>query len=565
MAGFRYIALVCVVLTLSVISAQIPGQGRHNQGQGRHNQGQGRHNQGQGRPNQGQGNHGQGIPGQGFPGLGIPGQGFPGQGIPGQGRPNQGQGNHGQGIPGQGRPNQGQGIPGQGRPNQGQGNQGQGNQGQGNQGPTQGNSINPKYERFLNFIKLPSFPSLNPTSYIPDLLGADCLTKPAWPGLKTFQFSCKTNSTSGAVPTNVHLLRPGDIKVIGAMGDSLTAASGAGACLLPQLAFEYRGKSFSHGGDQTYEKVPSIANILKKFNPNLKGFGTGTGRWDSKNAGMSVGFPGDTSKDMTLQAERLVKKMRSDPAIDFQNDWKLVTLLIGANDLCDWCKNNRLYSPKAYVDNVMAALKILQQKLPRTLVNVVGVLNVPEVGVLRGPVCDAFHLLFCDCAMFLNNKDKAKFTKVTQDYQRLLETRIKSGELDLKPDFTAVLQPFLHKTRVPLTMKGEPDITYFSPDCFHLSSKGHATAAIGLWNNMMEPVGTKKTAWVPGSRLSCPTRGKPYIFTNVNSKKGFQPGRIGNLYKSSSAGFSINKQSSLHLVIIGALVVSLFASFQALN
>jgi len=31
----------------------------------------------------------------------------------------------------------------------------------------------------------------------------------------------------------------------------------------------------------------------------------------------------------------------------------------------------------------------------------------------------------------------------------------------------------------------EPDLSYFAPDCFHLSLKGHRAAADALWNNMV--------------------------------------------------------------------------------
>lgn len=32
---------------------------------------------------------------------------------------------------------------------------------------------------------------------------------------------------------------------------------------------------------------------------------------------------------------------------------------------------------------------------------------------------------------------------------------------------------------------GETDLSFFSPDCFHLSQKGHEAAADALWNNMV--------------------------------------------------------------------------------
>ena len=32
---------------------------------------------------------------------------------------------------------------------------------------------------------------------------------------------------------------------------------------------------------------------------------------------------------------------------------------------------------------------------------------------------------------------------------------------------------------------GQPDKSYFAPDCFHFSTKGHKEMAVALWNNMV--------------------------------------------------------------------------------
>ena len=45
------------------------------------------------------------------------------------------------------------------------------------------------------------------------------------------------------------------------------------------------------------------------------------------------------SRHMGEQAEDLIDKMRQDERIDWDNDWKLATLLIGGNDLCEYCNN----------------------------------------------------------------------------------------------------------------------------------------------------------------------------------------------------------------------------------
>ena len=64
--------------------------------------------------------------------------------------------------------------------------------------------------------------------------------------LRVISFPCDVRAltASPSNPTSVHKLRPTDIKVVGAIGDSLTAANGAKAVLLTSLLTEYRGVSW---------------------------------------------------------------------------------------------------------------------------------------------------------------------------------------------------------------------------------------------------------------------------------------------------------------------------------
>jgi len=87
-------------------------------------------------------------------------------------------------------------------------------------------------------------------------------------------FQCTVDLGSGGgggATTSVHRLRPSDIKVVGAMGDSLTASLGSFAQTILGLLVEFRGRSFSHGGDLNLESLVTMPNILKKFNPSIKG------------------------------------------------------------------------------------------------------------------------------------------------------------------------------------------------------------------------------------------------------------------------------------------------------
>lgn len=87
-------------------------------------------------------------------------------------------------------------------------------------------------------------------------------------------------------------------------------------------------------------------------------------------------------------------------------------------------------------------------------------------------------------------------------------------------DFTVVYQPFFRDASV-FAWDGKQmkeDMSIMSVDCIHLSQKGHAVAANGIWNNMMEPVGGKSLGLKALFRdFKCPTPQQPYIFTYYNS------------------------------------------------
>lgn len=40
---------------------------------------------------------------------------------------------------------------------------------------------------------------------------------------------------------------------------------------------------------------------------------------------------------MVSQARMLIAKLKADPRVNYTHDWKMVTLFIGGNDLCESC------------------------------------------------------------------------------------------------------------------------------------------------------------------------------------------------------------------------------------
>lgn len=77
---------------------------------------------------------------------------------------------------------------------------------------------------------------------------------------------------SPTAPNSVNELRPGDIDIVGAIGDSLTAGHGAMATNILEVMVENKGLSWSIGGQGTWRQFLTIPNILKEFNPNLYGY-----------------------------------------------------------------------------------------------------------------------------------------------------------------------------------------------------------------------------------------------------------------------------------------------------
>ncbi|XP_074655839.1 phospholipase B1, membrane-associated-like [Tubulanus polymorphus] len=330
---------------------------------------------------------------------------------------------------------------------------------------------------------------------------------------------CPLPKDQSDVPTSVHRLKPRDVKVIGAIGDSITAGNGLNAWTVIGLLIQYRGYSWSIGGDKKYPSVPTLANFLRLYNPDITGYSLKTGSATSRYANLNVAVPGSKAIDMPGQARVLVDKMKRDSSIDFQNDWKIITLFIGGNDLCDSCDDKDMYAPAKYIGYIRDALDVFHAEVPRAFVNLVEILDVSALSEVRnGLICPVLHSFLCACASYPANAQAEEDLKnLVKSYQRETRDLVASGRYDTKDDFTVVLQPFFRDTKPPLNSRGKPDLSYFAPDCFHFSDLGHAAAAEALWNNMVEPEGEKRTDWKLGEPLECPESSFPYFSTSKNN------------------------------------------------
>lgn len=330
------------------------------------------------------------------------------------------------------------------------------------------------------------------------------------------EFLCTENlNPSPTVPLSVHQLRPADIKVIAAIGDSVTAGFGLAATSVINLPTEWRGRSWTIGVEKPMEDLVSIASVLKKYNANLYGGATGNGGPSSSNAKFNVAISGAIGKGMPGQARNLIEKMKSDPNVDYQNDWKLVSLWIGGNDLCAACNGNNDNLPDVYTQYVREALNELRDNMPRTFVNLIQIVDVTKLYYVQDGDCKFWHGIVCKCGTSEDSKIRDLVTEYTRQYHKNFDSL--AHEYDHLDTFTVVLQPFFVNTEIP-EVGGKPDRSYFSIDCFHYTEKAHDASAVALWNNMFEPVGSKSESWSVGEKLLCPTNAHPYLFTVRNSR-----------------------------------------------
>jgi phospholipase B1 len=298
--------------------------------------------------------------------------------------------------------------------------------------------------------------------------------------------------------------------VIGAIGNSLTA----GLLVLGTFQ-EYKGLAFSGGGLNTVDLVTTLPNILKEYNPDLVGFNSDLDNPFEES--LNVGFSGAITANMSLQTTQLIERMKNHPNIDFYKDWKVVTVFLGYNDICDFsCFNNSLDYVDQWINNIDESLVYMRDHLPRTFVNLmlVGHLSTGLQYTEVAPRCAQIAIRLCKC--IFSGDAVAISDMVVDEFNRRLIGLVNSRKYDTTNDFTVVVQPYLSTSQPLRDANGIVDISYVAIDCVHLSANGNRVYATGLWENMLQPVGAKGSLTADDPPV-CPSQDFPYFYTYLNS------------------------------------------------
>jgi len=303
--------------------------------------------------------------------------------------------------------------------------------------------------------------------------------------------SCPPIPKRQSPPRDIYDLAPGDLDIVMALGDSITAGFG-----IESLVTESRTCSFSIGDGKQCHSV-TLPHLLHMYNPKVKGASSGSHlveprlfdhipRQDNLNAAQTGAFV----QDLKSQIDYLVEQfgLRN---IDVFRTWKHVTILIGANNLCNLCEGNLAHDSADTFEVILKeALIYLYENFPKTFVSLVSIPKFTNLEELETSTCKVEHNVYAECNCVFRNPTKEKLEELDANMDefnyRLTKIAAEWTYKGLK-DFAVVNQPFLVEQRIPSE-------EWLSPyDCFHPSRKAHQALAVNLWNSLFLPVSQKST------------------------------------------------------------------------
>jgi len=324
-------------------------------------------------------------------------------------------------------------------------------------------------------------------------------------------FSCPAVGKASPA-SRVTQLHPSNIKAVMALGDSISAGFA-----MKGIPLEYRGLVYSIGGDEYVSdwgdtKALTIPNFLKYYSPSLAGQAYGETIPLTKGAYLDAGVSMAKVEDVPAQIQYLVNTINTQYAgiIDMNNDWKLLTLFIGANNLCICCNGDSRGTPQYFENQLRSVLTSVQQTIPRTFVNIITIFNISGVWN-AGQTSEYCRLLWdgitnSECPCLLENGDAGRLhmDQHTVLYNQVIEKLATefSSQVTGNPNFTVVAQPGLSGFNI--TYFGENFLSAL--DCFHPGLPGEEAFTISIWNNMFQPPGQKQTTINPNNvQIICPT------------------------------------------------------------
>lgn len=317
-------------------------------------------------------------------------------------------------------------------------------------------------------------------------------------------------------PKDISDLRPDDIGLVMALGDSVTAGFGARVFspLDARILQEYRGLSFCMGGDH---RAPTIANFLKHYRPDIIGPSRGAHLIELCLGGVfcapdelayhphqdvfNAALSGAVSGTLGLESKYLLGQVIRHHAANITGDWKLLTIFIGSNELChSSCvgkEDGQAGTPGDFEQRLVLTIAKLRSRLPKLLINLLLLPDMSQVySFARQNTLRCMHALrllgsICPCAMSRGETGRRAMRRTTAEYNARLRRLAKrlnaraTSEAERKRvprDFGVIVSPILCDTDMQRDMPAHFASRF---DCFHPSAAAHRSLALGIWYGMV--------------------------------------------------------------------------------
>ncbi|KAI9633160.1 uncharacterized protein MKK02DRAFT_18674 [Dioszegia hungarica] len=316
-------------------------------------------------------------------------------------------------------------------------------------------------------------------------------------------------------PTSARDVRPDDITVIAALGDSISAALVARASPDQELHAkrrlsanpltvwsEYRGLSYPTGLDPG---TISLASILSRYT-NVTGGSMGHHLPASCPAkvcglreqdGLNAAISGSVASGLKAQvSDWLIPRIRQ---MEIEEDaWKFVNVGIGGNDICSYCLTPDTdipidHAPKQFGKEIKEAVEHLRLHVPNLIVNIVGLFRISALYELKlrshctlpsPPLLPHIPSLAfeCSCALLptpAGDIARAKMDALAEAYNQAILGVIHQWEEEGDEKLGVIYQP-----GEAIDLDLWPGEGLSAVDCFHPSEEGQKRVGAGFWNRL---------------------------------------------------------------------------------
>ena len=202
---------------------------------------------------------------------------------------------------------------------------------------------------------------------------------------------------------------PKDIECFGVIGDSISAGFSMNSGSISKDFFEYRNQVFSIGRKENYRTLP---NIFHQFNPNLNLSKSCASNYETivsfnhnYNIDCNVAISGALSNHVIFMWEELYFQWLK---YNCSNKWKVLTIMIGANDICAYCINGYNETISNYIMNIKQLIDNIYDDSQKIFINFISLFDVGVVLDWQNPKCDIVHILINECTCILGKKKSAK-------------------------------------------------------------------------------------------------------------------------------------------------------------